>query len=786
MRLFNTGLVFTCGAMVGFSGIDNAAAASETGSGVLEEIVVTAQKREQNLKDVPISVVVVSGESLSKQNLKGLGDLTAQIPNIYVARGTITDTLYIRGAGSGNNIGFEQSVATFVDGVYHGRSRYSRGTFVDLERLEVLRGPQSTFFGNNAIAGAFSVTTRRPGKEWEVDALGSYEFEAREFVTEVGAGGPLTDTLGLRVVGSYSDMDGWIQNLSTNERNPQDTNKFGRATLVWEPAEDWEVTLRGEYGNDESTAPTPTQVIGCPAPAPFPLSGLCAAVLATGTEAEFDDKRSSTPGEAGKIDNNEYMLNVERKGDGLGFVGQLAYSKYHSQFSGQPSSIPVPFFQYITEEHYDQTTLELRLTSPNDSKLQYMVGAFGMRNELKGDADIVLSFLTPVIQFLETLPPAFGGLPPGVLSSFTPLQANPGLDQQEDAYSVFGSMTWPFTDKLSGTIGARWTRSEKDGTSFSTNKTATTLYGAGGIEIPDPLQGLAGAFTGFTKHYYDAQQNGDDILPSANLQYQWTDDLSAYISYSEGFKAGGFDASEASGDPARLRYGPESVKAYEIGLKGLWLDRTLSANLAVFYDEYDNLQNSVTQITPTSTFVKVTNVGRLPSRGVELDVDWQINEVWRLGVNVATLDAEYKDYQNAACTALQLLGTPKGATCVQDLSGEAPAFSPDYSGSARLGFELPVGGGSLRITGDTVLSFSDDYDLLGTNDPNAFQSGWEKIDLRLGLGSEDGKWEVALLGKNLADKKTSQTRNPGVFGLGSYATVMDRGRQMAIQVRVKL
>jgi hypothetical protein len=176
MRLFNSGLVFTCGAMVGFSGIENAAAASETGNGVLEEIVVTAQKREQNLKDVPISVVVVSGESLSKQNLKGLGDLTAQIPNIYVARGTITDTLYIRGAGSGNNIGFEQSVATFVDastmvdrGIHAAHSWISSGW----KCCAVRRVPFSATMQSLALSASPHAGRARSGKStrWALTSL---------------------------------------------------------------------------------------------------------------------------------------------------------------------------------------------------------------------------------------------------------------------------------------------------------------------------------------------------------------------------------------------------------------------------------------------------------------------------------------------------------------------------------------------------------------------------------------------------------------------------------------
>ena len=184
MRIFRSSLVLSCLAMIASGG---AAYAADTD--VLDEVVVTAQKRVQNIKDVPISIIVASGESLVKQNIGNLESLASQTPNVYVARGTISDSIYMRGVGSGVNMGFEQSVATFVDGVYHGRSRYSRGVFVDIERVEVLRGPQSTYFGNNAIGGAFSVVTRKPGKEWEGNASTSYETEGQESITEVAGGG---------------------------------------------------------------------------------------------------------------------------------------------------------------------------------------------------------------------------------------------------------------------------------------------------------------------------------------------------------------------------------------------------------------------------------------------------------------------------------------------------------------------------------------------------------------------------------------------------------------------
>jgi len=778
MRIFRSSLVLSCLAMIASGG---AAYAADTD--VLDEVVVTAQKRVQNIKDVPISIIVASGESLAKQNIGNLESLASQTPNVYVARGTVSDSIYMRGVGSGVNMGFEQSVATFVDGVYHGRSRYSRGVFVDIERVEVLRGPQSTYFGNNAIGGAFSVVTRKPGKEWEGSASTSYETEGQESITEVAGGGPLSDTLGVRFAAHYSDLGGWLKNLSTGDRNPGITDKFGRITLAWQPSADWLVTLRGEVGDQNAIAPAATQLINCPNTLPASARpGACAYAAATNTETKLDFRRSSIAGEKGFADSNEVMLNLENTGDGVGFAAQFAYTEYEVGQSGHPSSIPVPFFQYTNPEKYDQTSLEMKWTSPADAKINYIVGAYGMKNNLDSRASVVLSFLTPIISFLETVPPAFGGLPPGVLSSLTPLGLNAGLAQEETAYSVFGAVTFPLTEQLSSTVGARWTSSEKKATQGGFSITALSPYGDTFRAVPSYLSAFAGAFTGVTAHSNKAQIKDDAFLPSANLVYKLSDDASAYASYSKGFKAGGFDATETTGDPTRLVYRPEEVEAFELGLKTTMLDGRLSTNIAVFDNEYTDLQNSVVQFTATSTFVKVTNVGKLNSRGIEFDAAWKLSDFWRIGVNVASLDAKYKNYTDAACNIVQTQAKPTG--CTQDLTGKSPPFAPKSSGSTRLGFAYPVAA-SLVLTGDAVVSFSDSYDLLGDDDPVARQAAWQKYDLRLGLGRDDGKWEVAFVGKNLNDKLTRSMTNNAVGTTGAYAAFVDRGKQLALQARVK-
>ena len=164
-----------------------------------EEIVVTAQKREQSLQDVPISITTIQGDFIQQFGIARLQDLTALIPNVSVTETATADFISIRGINSGVNIGFEQSVGTFIDGVYFGRDAQSRARFLDMERLEVLRGPQSTYFGNNTIAGALSLTTRKPRDEFEAYARGVYGPSDEDYDVEIAAGGPITDTFGLRV-----------------------------------------------------------------------------------------------------------------------------------------------------------------------------------------------------------------------------------------------------------------------------------------------------------------------------------------------------------------------------------------------------------------------------------------------------------------------------------------------------------------------------------------------------------------------------------------------------------
>jgi iron complex outermembrane recepter protein len=743
-------------------------------------IVVTAQKREQSIQDVPISLQVVTGENLQDMQISGVEDLAGSLPNVFVTKGSVSSNVYIRGVGSGANAGFEQAVATFVDGVYHGRSRYTQSAFVDVERVEVLRGPQSIYFGNNAIGGAFSVVTRSPNLgNWEGSVQASYEIEGDEPVVEAAVGGPLIqDRLGIRIAGRYSDLGGYIENTTSGESNPQVEDKFIRGTVLAQLGEDWQASFKAEYGKQDSIAPFANQLTNCPPAAPFTVASTfsCAFAVANGEETELDYRRSSTPGEFGDVEAQEYVFKVEKDNEvGPGIVFQAALSKYDFLMAADLDGTSGNFFSFNTFESLDQKTLELRFNSPVDSPVDFTFGGYYLDTDTVIDTTLNFPFSSALLNG-----------PLAVLAPFAPLSGDISLDQNEEAMSLFASMTVPLAETLSLTGGLRYTHSRKEGIQSATNATANDTYGLSVTPLPDPLQPVAGLLSGFNKHTTRGIVQNDDFLPSVSLQYEPSDDLTIYAKFSEGFKAGGLDAVELTGIPSRLTFDPETVESYEIGLKSFLFDRSLSFNIAAFRSDYSDLQQSVAQFTATSAFITIANVGGLRTQGIEAGAVWQITDNLQLGADVAYLDAAYQDYTNAGCTALQALEAQNAGQvgCSQDLTGEAPPFAPDYSGNIRIGYEAPIGN-ALKFSIDGAVKFSGGHHVIADRDPNTRQSAWEKFDLRVGVGDIDDRWSVAVVGRNLADTLTIGSSNDVTASAGSYVQQVQRGRTIALQARFR-
>ena len=773
-------VIYFCAALTGVF----PALASAQGN-ILEEVIVTAQKREQSLQDVPISVAVTSGEDIEKQSLTDLGELAAQTPNIIISDAPASDQLYIRGVGSSINGGFEQSVGTFVDGIYHGRSRYSRGVLFDVERVELLRGPQSTYFGNNAIAGALNVITRKPGDEFEGYVNVLFEPDDGERSVELAMGGPVTDTLGIRVASKIYGMSGFVRDFHSGVQGPDLDDKLIRATVAWNPTDTFDATFKAEIAESDGTRNPHFQLFNCPPAGGFPgPGGGCAAALgAFGTlNDELDTIGADTPGEFTAAHTREYVLTLNLDMLNHTITSITGYSNYDYRQGFDGDSVPLPLLGVNFNEDFEQYSQELRITSPTGNRFEYIAGFYWQTSDLFNQNKIYADIVSPLLLFSPVGP---------LYAPFLPVGPQNDLTQDEETFSLFGSLTWHVTDSLRGTVGLRWTDVEKDGVKSlfigSTNG-AAALSGPF-TPLPFPLsmfplppRGPVAGGLGTPHGPVPLSISNDDVTPSANVQYDVTEDIMAYFSFSQGFKAGGFDAQNVSGPPDPLTFGPEEVDAYEAGVKATWLDGRLATNLTWYRNEYTDLQQAVLQ---TGITFNVENVGELVVQGVEFDATLRMTENLTISTAVAYLDSEYESYPNGGCTALQSLRfamSNPGQTCLQDLTGKPSPYSPEFSGYVHARHVLPLPR-DLRVVTDVNVYFTDDFEVISDNDPLVTQDSYAKLDARIALGNQGNTWEIAVVGKNLTDKYTRSFANDSPLAAGTFQMLLDRPRSLAIQGR---
>ncbi|MDE0513937.1 MAG: TonB-dependent receptor [Gammaproteobacteria bacterium] len=752
---------------------------------VLEEIIVTAQKREQSLQDVPISVAVTSGESIEKQSLTDLGELAAQTPNIIITDAPASDQLYIRGVGSSINGGFEQSVGTFVDGIYHGRSRYSRGLLFDVERVELLRGPQSTYFGNNAIAGALNVITRKPGDEFEGYVNLLFEPDDGERSVELALGGPVSDTFGVRVAAKIYGMSGFVRDFHTGVQGPDLDDKQIRATATWKPTDSFDATFKAEIANSDGDRNPPFQLFNCPPGPPFPgPGGGCAVALRVfgPLNDELDTIAADTPGEFTAAHTREYVLTLNLDMWDHTFTSVTGYSNYDYRQGFDGDSVPLPLLGVNFNEDFEQYSQEFRITSPTGNRFEYIAGFYWQSSDLFNQNKIYADIVSPLLL----------GSPVGPLyAPFLPVGPQNDLYQDEETFSLFGSLTWHATDSLRGTVGLRWTDVQKDGVKSLFIGSTNGAAAASGPFTPLPLplsrfplppRGPVAGGLGTPHGPVPLSISNDDVTPSVNIQYDVTEDIMTYFSFSQGFKSGGFDAQNVSGPPAPLTFGPEEVDAYEAGAKATWLDGRLATNLTWYRNEYTDLQQAVLQ---TGITFNVENVGKLVVQGVEFDASLKVTENLTVDAAVAYLDSEYKSYPDGGCTALQSLQfamANPGQTCLQDLTGQPSPYSPEFSGYVHARHVLPLPR-DLRLVTDINVYFADDFEIISDNDPLVTQDSYAKLDARIALGNQGDTWEIAMVGKNLTDKYTRSFANDSPLAAGTFQMLLNRPRSLAIQGR---
>ena len=738
----------------------------------LAEVVVTAERRKENLQDVPISAQVVSGTALTSQNLNSLVDLSQTVPSLHISSGAASGDMYIRGIGSGAQQSFDQSVGTFIDDIYYGRARMSADTFLDVERVEVLKGPQSTFFGNNAIAGALNIVTRKPTDYFDASARALYGSDG-QYAVEGAVGGPLSQAVAVRVAAITDGGTGWTKDVATGRYGPREYNDGGRVTVAFHPGSDFDATWKIEAARNRQSGDLDLQLVNCPPKAPFTAGAFCQAAIAAGVPSyapnHVGSLEADAPGQGTFLSTvgTELTASYHRWADTLSSV--TGYYHYNYNQNLELDVTPVPGATVQAPEQYQQFSQELRLTSPSNETLEYLLGAYLQIDHLTYQQDNNFPFLTPVF---ESIPP-FSALDP-----YLPVSQDFDYSQPEHVYSVFGSAGWNITDRWKLTAGLRGESDEKTYFRMFNYGTATQTYG-GDVPLPTAVADLPAAALSTPPGTLSGARTDRDWMPSANVQYRFDRDSMGYFSFSQGFKAGGFNGSDTTGLAANMPYQPEHVNAYELGIKSRLLDDTLLMNLDVFRSDYRNLQVVVEEDYSTGNGVAVVrNAASSRSQGIEYEGQWVADRHIRLGADITYLSSQYVSYPNAAPTALQQI-QGFGA---QNLSGRPTEYAPLWSGSLSGTFDTKLPSG-MRLSAALMPFFTSSYYVLSSEDAASLQPQYVRLDARLTLESEDGQWGLDLIGKDLTDRHVISFATIAPTSPGSYFVSEEEGRNVAIQVR---
>ena len=776
---------------------------------LLEEIVVTARKREENLQDVPISAQVVTGQTLADYNIKSLTELSQSLPGIQLNSTGAGGQFFIRGIGSGASFQFDQSVGTFIDDIFHGRTRVADEAFLDLDRVEVLKGPQSTFFGNNAVAGALNIVTAKPNTDnfdGSARALyGEYGQYAGEGILNI----PLSSDFAMRIAAIGDGESGWANDAAAGRKEPDQNNKAGRVSFLYRPSDVFDATLKIEGGdNQESDGGV---VGGCPPPYPVVTAagvsspqGFCKLGLAAGYKFGISNFNDTTNGGQGlSLSTLEDVLTMHYHIGEETLTSVTGFYNYHFTENLDADGTPLVDFNQQTKDVYHQFSQELRIASPQGETIEWMAGLYVQEDHLGGAAGNISEGYIDSTSIAAAAKGTAGAAKKAAalaLQGLEPLGTYGQYNQTEHSYAAFASIDWNITDQLKVGAGMRGTWDYK-------NATQTSLWGAG-FGQPYGLYPLQGALQADAVTLLGARQPGwsaansyNAAMPSAEIDYKIVPAVLLYATYAKGFLAGNpADVGYVQNGIPTPAVRPEYVNAYEAGMKSNLFDNHVRLNLDVFRSNYKDLQVGNSIVTATASVAEITNAAASRTQGVELSGEW-VQSGFRFRTDVTYLDSRYIDFKNVTDTGFQtycstaanvkipacLAAFPNGVGTLQDLSGKPTEFAPTWSGSVTTSYSFSLPRGYHFITEADALGSTDYYfGNNGTDDPQLMQQGYIRLDGRLSLESPNERWAVDIIMKNLTDKLIFLGGAGGTalpISSGSTLLQVDQPRNFAIQAR---
>jgi outer membrane receptor protein involved in Fe transport len=802
--------------------------AQESSNTRLEEIVVTAQKKEQGLSEVPISIQVLSSERITDMGVSSWEEIAQYVPGLTVAKGVQEQSIYLRGVGSGTNKGFEQSVTQFVDGMSVTRSQQYTVPLLDVERIEVLKGTQGVLFGKNTIAGVINTVSKSPVIGGDLDAYISQELVNDWSTNKINMATniPVNDNFAVRVALSSSESDGWVNNAFTSEQEPQTKSEAIRATFLYE-LDDMEINLKmfksdferiGQHSQITHwglSAPPPSIIAAgrTVAVAAFSIANAAFPQIAQNVGKDFTTTNSmniyggQNPN-GGTNDSENTILNIKTLVNDHDLSWTSTMSEFDFTEGADADMSPLDFLSVSGNEQYESTTHELVITSPSSDTFEYIAGFFieeteySFKNEafLNGDlgnAPVTNAVLTGALGIGGTLWNAFsrGALPAKVLSS------HHIHDLETSSQSVFAEGTWYLNDQLSLTAGVRWSDEEKelmDSQFLASDLTGGNTAEAGTLNpvVRNILFGVLGRDT----YEFPLQKMAEDhVTPSLKINYEYSDTTRIYLSWAEGYKSGGFDASDnvkrvnyTTPDTSN-RFTSEEATTTEIGVKFDLQDQNLRANIAAFSTEYLDMQVSA---FVGASFV-VSNAGASTIEGFEGDFEWSPLDGLYVGGAFTYLDFTFDQFIGG-CTAAQdiayraanntTVNTPRGpqviyGTCSQDLQGQTGVNAPEMSSSLYAKYVMNTGNGFNVVLGADVNKI-DEYFTQNDLDPFNLSPSTTKVNIRVGVEADDEKWSLVIFGRNVTNEVGQSFGVDLPLISGSHVGYLQPGREVGMRYRV--
>ncbi len=753
---------------------------------VIEEIVVTAQKREQGLQEVPLAVSVLQSETVDAAFGNNIEQLQALVPSVSFRKGTTirNSALTVRGIGTISfSVAAEPSVSTVVDGVVLGRSGQAFTDLYDIERIEVLRGPQGTLFGKNASAGVVNITTKRPTDTFEGYVDTSF-FQDNEFRLRGKVSGPLGENArgSLNII--RSEFDGYISNVFNNkETNGYDRQGF-RAMLEYDVADDLTVLAIAEYfdADDECCA----DLEGLPS-GRNPLSeAVPDSVGVVGNDADIDldqrrvdhdfvteslDETTAFSIQFNKSFDNDYELTsitAYRSWDNTEFR--------EGDFTSIGGSAAAPVFGVPFQLHdvggvdWTQFSQEFRISSPQDQALVWQAGLFYWNLDSERFFTREASCQNNGGQNQDIL-----DANPGLTCNANDIVAATGNMRTEfNNFAVFAQADWHFTENLSAILGIRYTDDE---VTFKHNRTNSDEFGRQGVGVrPAAPNSQFGPASGGFNTNFDGDTDETDVSGKIGLNWQFGENHSIYGTYSQGYKGPAFNVFYNMGTNDTLPIGEETSDSYEIGYK--YVGSTLYLAATYFRTDIEDFQANNFDNSTGVTITRLTNAGDVTTEGFEVDVIWNPTENFSLTGGFAAVEAEIDEFN---CPIDPTTGLPP-ANC-SDRSGLEVPFAPELKYSLMANYVIP--GESMDIILNASYVYTDEQQATlpgndGTFNPATLLPDYDVINASVAFSFNDDKFRVTLIGKNLADESYITTYSGDSF---RYQIPREAERYFGINLR---